>query len=309
VSSIEPDDRSQRLKRVATTLFIAALAPLGCNHSSALPPLSADLAVGATPDLASPVDLAAPGDLAPPQLALGAACQSSAECARGVCFGGECTAIPVDGTLVGYWPMDDTGSTVVDHSGNGNNGLVSGANQVAGHIGNAYQFARGQCIGIPQSASLQMVGNTAVSVLAWFNSSGCPAGNDSCLLFNNDFEYELGLAPGDALQLALLTTQVTWNWDISTSIPALNAWHLAAMTWDGATARLYLDGSQVSSWAVTGSFGGSGSGAGIGCYHVPTSGMPNAGTAGGFVGAIDEVAVYRRALSGQEISAYYDATK
>jgi hypothetical protein len=308
------------LKRAAAILSIAAVMPVGCSTQRTLIGDNPDLvasrdasaardAIGpATHDLAVAPDLASTLDLAAPLSPLGAPCQSSAQCAQGSCFDGACTAIPIDGTLVAYWSMDDTGPTVVDHSGNGNNGVASGASQVPGHIGSAYQFARGQCIGIPLSASLQMVGNTAVSILAWFNSSGCPAGGDNCLLFNNDFEYEMGLAPGDQIELALLTTQVTWNWDISQPVAA-NAWHQAAMTWDGATALLYLDGVRVASWAAAGSFMGSASGAGIGCYHVPTTGVPNASTAGGFVGAIDEVAVYRRTLSALEISAYYNATK
>src|SRR5678816_1771512 len=73
---------------------------------------------------------------------------------------------------------------------------------------------------------------------------------------------------------------------------AVNTWSHIAVTYDGANLRLYVNGTQVSSVARTGT--------------IPTSTNPL--QLGGdsiygqyFAGAMDEVRIYNRALSAAEV--------
>ena len=75
----------------------------------------------------------------------------------------------------------------------------------------------------------------------------------------------------------------------------------------------FIDGVQVETRALTGALSstavyGVASIVGIGCGNVDATGSTSS-DAYWFVGAIDEVAVYSRALSATEIEQYYAATK
>jgi hypothetical protein len=76
------------------------------------------------------------------------------------------------------------------------------------------------------------------------------------------------------------------------SVLAANAWSHLAMTWDGTTERLYVNGTQVATNALGGD-------------AVTSTGALRFGgnTVWGewFAGAIDEVRIYNRALSAAEI--------
>jgi concanavalin A-like lectin/glucanase superfamily protein len=74
----------------------------------------------------------------------------------------------------------------------------------------------------------------------------------------------------------------------------LNTWSHLAATYDGATLRLYVNGAQVSSRALTGAMRVTGQPLRIG---------GNAVWAEWFSGRIDEVRVYSRALSAAQIQA------
>ena len=65
---------------------------------------------------------------------------------------------PSTNGLVGYWTFDNAGTTADDSSGNNNNGTVTGATQIAGKVGLAYQFDGAGCVSIPDSPSLAMNG-------------------------------------------------------------------------------------------------------------------------------------------------------
>jgi hypothetical protein len=228
----------------------------------------------------------------------------------GSCLADACTAIPVDSSLVAYYALEEPGPTVVDRSGNGNNGTVWNAVQVAGKVGKGYQTGSQQCLLFPLTNSLGMVGGTAVSQMAWAsaNAAGCPA-NGNGVIYNKDFAYEIAIQCGtNAAQTALGTTVQSWVWDVATPV-SVAAWHHFASTWDGATFVLYLDGLPVGSWPASGQFYQTTSGEGIGCFHVPQDGTPSTNISGFFTGVVDEVAIYRRALSASEIASYYAATK
>jgi len=74
-------------------------------------------------------------------------------------------------------------------------------------------------------------------------------------------------------------------------------WHLAATTFDGSHIRIYLDGKQAGSWPVAGSL----STAGTGDIYIGSYG----GSEEFFDGAIDDVRIYGRALSDDDLKNMY----
>ena len=74
--------------------------------------------------------------------------------------------------------------------------------------------------------------------------------------------------------------------------PLVGQWQHLAATFDGTTARYYVDGAQVASRAVSGSVGSSNTWR-IGAYGASPGGF--------FDGVVDDVRVYNRALSAGEI--------
>ena len=76
--------------------------------------------------------------------------------------------------------------------------------------------------------------------------------------------------------------------------PALGRWQHVAATYDGTTARMYIDGDEVASKVFSGNVGSSNAWR-IGAYGLTPTGF--------FDGSIDDVRIYDRALSASDIAA------
>lgn len=82
---------------------------------------------------------------------------------------------------------------------------------------------------------------------------------------------------------------------------AANTWHHVTGTYDGTTLRLYLNGVLVASQASSGSIGNATAPTfGIGTYDHGSYGS-------WYYGGLDEVAIWNRELTADEISSLYDA--
>jgi hypothetical protein len=206
---------------------------------------------------------------------------------------------------VGVWNLDEGGSAQVkDSSGKGNDGVLSGgATWVAGHSGTALGFdgSSGEAK-VPNSASLEP---TAVTVSAWVQQQGTPGnyryivakGATGCIAAS----YGLYSGPNGGLEFYVSKTRGTTFarspdagdgvWD--------GAWHLAVGTYDGSTIRLYVDGAEVGSGtAYPGSLE----------YLLHDSNDLFIGNYPGcsaheFLGVIDDVTVWNRALPQAEVQA------
>jgi hypothetical protein len=252
--------------------------------------------------------------------AAGGACNAMSDCASGLaCHSGVCTdQAPPSSGLVGYWPLEG-GPSVPDQSGNGNTGTVTGGVTFgAGKIGNAGTFATNGCVAIKSSASLEMVGNKAVSVMAWVNYAGACT-SDNCTFWNKENQYEFAVGSTtnhpNSLNEAVQTAGSSWSWTYSANgVLTTGAWTHVALVWDNVNVTRYVDGlpladtSNPRSFSPGDGFGVRNSGAGIGCRAVAGDGGTSS-ISSFFNGSIDEMAVYDRALTAVEIKAYFDATK
>ena len=203
---------------------------------------------------------------------------------------------PPSATMVAAYSFDEgSGTTVADASGNGNGGALQGASWTsAGKFGSALSFnGTSARVRVEDSASLDLT--SAVTLEAWVFPAASQSGwravvqkeVDSYLLHASSGAGGLRPAAGVTVGGAVPTV-------FAPSALPVGAWSHLAMTFDGAQVRVFVNGVQVASLPQTGSIGPSGSPLWIG---------GNSPYGEYFNGRIDEVRVYRAALSQAEIQA------
>ena len=195
--------------------------------------------------------------------------------------------------LVAAYAFDEgSGSTVSDASGNGNTGTISGATwSSAGKYGSALSFngSSGR-VTIPNASSLQL--SSGMTLEAWVNPAAVSStwrdviekGNDNYFLMATS---DHSSAPGGGGIIGGSYGQV-----FTTSPLPTNTWSFLALTYDGATERLYLNGTQVASLARTGAITSSTNALTLG--SDPFYGQF-------FNGLLDNIRIYNSALSAAAI--------
>jgi hypothetical protein len=217
------------------------------------------------------------------------------------------TATGINSGLVGYWTFDGNNSnwrtdTTADSSGNGNTGaLVSMSittSPVPGKIGGALKFnGTSQLVAVNDSASLEVTGSLTIS--AWIRTTNTSASYREIVR-----KSDSGGPPGYFLTLnaankiALTTSGVVGEYDNGFTYASDGKWHLVTGSFNGTTCTLYLDGVSQISYAC-------------GALTTDTSELAigalfNFGNpVHEFPGSIDDVRVYNRALSAQEVQQLY----
>lgn len=205
---------------------------------------------------------------------------------------------PVDAPpsdLVAYWAFDDDPSDgALDSTGNGHTATCEGTcpTVVAGKVGMAYQFdaTQNEDLVVPDSTAFR----GDVTIAAWFYADTA-TGSLSILAkpygASTDNSWQLEVRDNGFLSFSGGTVHYL---DSPATITRA-VWHHAAGTWDGTTKRLYLDGVEVANVASVSSYD---------THGIWLGADQNTGaTALYFAGKLDELRVYSRALSAQEIAA------
>ena len=206
---------------------------------------------------------------------------------------------PIDMTdNEGLWHFD---SAATDTSGVGNNATLSGTTYVAGKIGtHAVNFSSGDYVEVPDDPTLQTLIGT---VSFWMKTSTSTAGSNASLIGKHDsFSSVLGwhvyLDNNQiAAQIKSLFASPT---NLGAAGPALNdnAWHHIVFVFvSGGTSKLFVDGVQVAINASTLTM------------TVGNKALRMAVSLdsywGSYVGSMDEVAIWSRALSDAEVANIY----
>ncbi len=208
--------------------------------------------------------------------------------------------------LVAYYPFNGNAN---DESGNGNNGVVYGATLTEDRFGNAnsaYYFnGSNTLIEVPHSASL--CPPDAVTISAWafplnvqqwhqiitkrFNHSSSPYNSYILETTHEGINNRWGFS---------VVTGPPWGGVGLYSLQALapNIWVYLVGTYDGQYVKFYYNGELISSAPQTGNIGYSTLSLRIG-QAIPSGGQQN------FYGKIDDIRIYNRALTEQEVYALY----
>jgi prepilin-type N-terminal cleavage/methylation domain-containing protein len=220
------------------------------------------------------------------------------------------TLSPFAHGMVGYWRFDEgSGATAIDSSGNGNTGTWYGTgvtHWVAGKVGSyAGQFnGTDDYVDItdyfPQSDSF--------TVTAWFNlDSGAAAptssGNGFPIFGNNQLCSFIGYQPYSGAFCHLrqyATGSQGLNW-YKAGLADSNWHHVAlAVSQTAYTAELFLDGVSLGKQNI-----------GTEGYTAGNGALARFGKNYSIFwwGKLDDLRLYRRALSAAEVAAIYNATK
>ena len=219
--------------------------------------------------------------------------------------------------LVGHWTFDgpDMVSNVADSSGQGNNGRLIGfisTTTVPGPIGQALSLNNGTSPYIQYVQTTTNYGNasslTKITVSAWFKTSTASGRTIITLDRKQDGTDTVGdrtIYIGTDGRVYGYVYDTAQKYSISTNTYTDNKWHHAVAVINAGNAiTLYIDGIAQSSTSIGTPYSGySNSYWVIGNYSG--AGLLNA-SSGVFPGKIDDVRIYNRALSAQEVQQLYN---
>ena len=204
------------------------------------------------------------------------------------------TPATTPGLVAAFSFNEGTGTTVADSSGNGNNGTITnGTWTTSGRFANALVFnGSNALVTIPDASSLHLT--AAMTLEAWVNPSAVNSTWRDVIYKGNDNYYLEGTSTSNSAP-AIGGTFGGANANVyGTAGLAVNTWAHLAATYDGSTLRLYVNGTQVSSTARTGSIATSTNPLQIGGDSIYGQ---------YFNGLIDEVRIYNVALTQAQIQS------
>jgi hypothetical protein len=197
--------------------------------------------------------------------------------------------------LVGWWRLDEgSGTTAFDSSSNGNDASFEGSPAWVedGKFGKALKFdGSSDYLAAPDSESLD-INADQLSIAAWINGEDWPAANHIVRKIADTGTgsiYMIRVQP-DTMRV-YLNTSAGETIVQGTTVLNTNEWYHVALIYDGAEARIYVNGQLDVSMNVSGELTQSNNELRIG------RGEP----AGYFVGMIDDVRLYNHALTESEL--------
>jgi len=204
-------------------------------------------------------------------------------------------------SLTGFWRFDEgSGSIAKDTSGSGYDGTVSGATWTAGKVSSALSF-NGAASGVTTPGVL--LGST-LSISVWLNPAVMTQTAYSRIAETQyDRGFYLGMnSLGTAYKFivngGLGGTTACGAWYGCAEGGSVTAgWHLVTATFDGSKGKLYVDGTLVATDTFT---------APVNTNYSLNIGRYFAGNGFGWKGAIDEVRLYKVALSAAEVAALFN---
>ncbi len=225
-------------------------------------------------------------------------------CPLGMCVDASGTALCDEPGLTGYWRVDElTGVTLRDASLNNLHGTVGGTpTRTGGHSGAPQDgaLAAGMCWGvIPDGPLLDAITTaTGVTLALWINPSTSVPGYVAAASreAGGGVQEHFGLYLHDGVPEVIIRGQCYLG---GSAQVRPGAWAHLAFTYDGATLSLYQDGAEVRTTPCTQTFGADNNPLILGGNQ--NSG-PNGVVSELFQGALDEVRLYARALSPDEVA-------
>jgi len=214
---------------------------------------------------------------------------------------------PNNNGLVGYWPLDEmAGDTAHDMSGNKNHGqLVNNPVWTDGVLGGALKF-NGSNQYINTNDNVLNISFSAFSISCWIKRNVNSVGIFIAGKMGTGGKrgWQFSLLSDNTLDMDYFNSSSGSEHEItSTNIIPVNIWTHCVFTFNASISEvLYINGilnKQQTSGVLT-AFNGNNTAS----FRIADRGD---GTATRFSGSIDEVRIYNRALSQNEITTLYNA--
>ncbi|MDT8301428.1 MAG: LamG domain-containing protein [Sedimentisphaerales bacterium] len=201
-----------------------------------------------------------------------------------------------DPDLAAHWKFDDgSGTTAVDSSGNGNDGVFVGDPQwVPGRLGGALEFDGDDYLNCGNGPSLQI--RDAITITFWFKVDAFQNTWEGFMAKGDDsYRASRGDGSGNATHMGISGTSTGGGngWFNGVTIVTGGQWHHYAATYDGAEGKIYIDGVLDVTSPGTGQINES-------SYDLYI-GENSQATGRFFHGLLDDMRIYSRALMDVEI--------
>ena len=214
--------------------------------------------------------------------------------------------VKLDSGLVAYYPFNGNAN---DSSGNGNNPLFNNATLTSDYLGNpnsAYHFnGSNTYMRIPNSPSLNMQNQMSIALRVkplGFYTGPC---YNNMMLMKGDQDYLPGnyfLRFSDIITgcdtSATTTDEQFYGFGVvaTTPIVQLNKWYNIVWTFNGTTAKIYVDCNLINTYdSAFSSF--------TSIYDLFIGRLNNGQYPYWLNGDLDDIRIYNRALTDQEIAA------
>ncbi len=198
-----------------------------------------------------------------------------------------------DESLVLYLPLDENqGDTALDQSQYHNDATLNGKPKwVDGRFNSALELGTNNFLTVADSDSLDIT--DALTINCWVNVAG--GGTQSAVEKGASWaagEYNLLPVYNGGVLLQMFDLPEGCDDEAIGGIVSDQQWHFIAGTWDGKVIRIYIDGDLSKELACKGAL-------------TPNTGSLYIGSRGGgerwMNGSIDEIKIYNRALSEEEL--------
>ena len=200
--------------------------------------------------------------------------------------------VPPPAGLIGWWPGDDDADDV---TANNNHGTITGDGTfVPGMVGQAFSFSGAGYVEIPHDPVLDL---SDFTIEVWVNLTTEGAGYQPLISKGVDPRPASLWLYGDLIEIWFdpIFLEVVRS---VTSLTPGNWYHIAA-TYNRSEAKIYIDGTLDATTVLS---------------DVPSTdtgplflGWIGQGNTGFYNGLLDEVSIYDRALTAEEVSAIYEA--
>jgi len=202
---------------------------------------------------------------------------------------------PDDTNLAAYYTFDEgAGAVVGDSSGNDNDGTVVGVPQwITGKIGGAMLFSGWENY-VDCGNDPSLVLRDAVTVACWIKVAAFSVTWETIVSMGDD-SYRMSRGPGkrDAIHFGSngIDSGAHQN---GTTIVTTDTWRHVAIVYDGTNKYIYIDGFEDARKPATGQINASN-------YNLYIA--ENAQATGRYLnGAVDDLRIYGRGLSAEEIA-------
>ena len=205
--------------------------------------------------------------------------------------------------LIACWKFDEaTGDKLLDTSGNGNHGVIHGARWTKGRVGTGLRFdGVDDYVEVPKSASLNSI-SKEITLMCWIKTPltgrysilerwPCDNSNQRCLELHVDSE-------GKLVRFALSSVGAPGTWHKRPDAIQADKWVHIAATSDGRAMRVYVNGQpdpSASAPEATGIYPSTAD-LHIGAWRSKIDKWESF-----FKGSMDEIKIYSRALTHEEI--------